>query len=106
MNCTEACPKDLNPAKAIAEIKQMMAAPASVMGVPLALLPELGKLRWRCRRGMKELDILLARYMEERFAQRLASEQEAFRRLLEIQDPVHIRLLFGPGKAPGRSSRP
>jgi succinate dehydrogenase / fumarate reductase, iron-sulfur subunit len=25
MNCTEACPKDLNPAKAIAELKQMMA---------------------------------------------------------------------------------
>jgi succinate dehydrogenase / fumarate reductase, iron-sulfur subunit len=25
MNCTEACPKDLNPAKAIAEIKQMLA---------------------------------------------------------------------------------
>jgi succinate dehydrogenase / fumarate reductase iron-sulfur subunit len=25
MNCTEACPKDLNPAKAIAEIKQLMA---------------------------------------------------------------------------------
>jgi succinate dehydrogenase / fumarate reductase iron-sulfur subunit len=24
MNCTEACPKDLNPAKALAEIKQMM----------------------------------------------------------------------------------
>jgi succinate dehydrogenase / fumarate reductase iron-sulfur subunit len=24
MNCTEACPKDLNPAKAIAEIKRMM----------------------------------------------------------------------------------
>jgi succinate dehydrogenase / fumarate reductase iron-sulfur subunit len=25
MNCTEACPKDLNPAKAIAEIKKMLA---------------------------------------------------------------------------------
>ena len=25
MNCTEACPKDLNPAKAIGEIKQMLA---------------------------------------------------------------------------------
>ena len=25
MNCTEACPKDLNPAKAIAEIKILMA---------------------------------------------------------------------------------
>jgi succinate dehydrogenase / fumarate reductase iron-sulfur subunit len=26
MNCTKACPKDLNPAKAIAEIKKMMVA--------------------------------------------------------------------------------
>jgi succinate dehydrogenase / fumarate reductase iron-sulfur subunit len=25
MNCTEACPKDLNPARAIAEIKKLMA---------------------------------------------------------------------------------
>jgi succinate dehydrogenase / fumarate reductase iron-sulfur subunit len=25
MNCTEACPKDLNPAKAIGEIKQLLA---------------------------------------------------------------------------------
>jgi succinate dehydrogenase / fumarate reductase iron-sulfur subunit len=24
MNCTEACPKDLNPARAIAEIKKML----------------------------------------------------------------------------------
>ena len=24
MNCTEACPKDLNPARAIAEIKKLM----------------------------------------------------------------------------------
>ncbi len=24
MNCTDVCPKDLNPAKAIAEIKKMM----------------------------------------------------------------------------------
>jgi succinate dehydrogenase / fumarate reductase iron-sulfur subunit len=25
MNCTEACPKDLNPAKAISDIKQLLA---------------------------------------------------------------------------------
>ena len=31
-------------------------------------MPQLGRLRWRCRRGMKELDILLARYVDERFA--------------------------------------
>jgi succinate dehydrogenase / fumarate reductase, iron-sulfur subunit len=29
MNCTEACPKDLNPAKAIAEIKKMMVEAAA-----------------------------------------------------------------------------
>jgi succinate dehydrogenase / fumarate reductase iron-sulfur subunit len=26
MNCTQACPKDLNPAKAIAETKKMLVA--------------------------------------------------------------------------------
>jgi antitoxin CptB len=47
---------------------------------------ELGKLRWRCRRGMKELDVLLARYVEERFRSASHAEQEAFRRLLELED--------------------
>jgi succinate dehydrogenase flavin-adding protein (antitoxin of CptAB toxin-antitoxin module) len=27
---------------------------------------DLGKLRWRCRRGMRELDVLLTRYVNER----------------------------------------
>jgi len=35
------------------------------------MAPELGKLRWRCRRGMKELDVLLARYVDERFPRRV-----------------------------------
>jgi antitoxin CptB len=47
---------------------------------------ELGRLRWRCRRGMQELDVLLARYMEEQFRSASKAEQDAFRRLLEIHD--------------------
>jgi antitoxin CptB len=47
---------------------------------------ELGKLRWRCRRGMKELDILLTRYVDKCFCGASNPEQEAFRRLLETQD--------------------
>jgi len=47
---------------------------------------ELGKLRWRCRRGMKELDLLLTRYVDERFGSAPQPEQEAFRSLLESQD--------------------
>jgi antitoxin CptB len=47
---------------------------------------ELGKLRWRCRRGMQELDVLLARYVDEQFRSASKAEQDAFRRLLETQD--------------------
>jgi len=47
---------------------------------------ELGKLLWRCRRGMKELDVLLTRYVEEQFCGAPAAHQEAFRTLLEAHD--------------------
>jgi len=46
----------------------------------------LGRLRWRCRRGMRELDILLSRYVRERFCVATAGEQAAFERLLDAQD--------------------
>ena len=59
-----------------------------------------GRLRWRCRRGMKELDILLARYMDERFCTASAQEQEAFRDLLEIQDPVIYAYCLGQERPP------
>ena len=48
---------------------------------------ELGRLRWRCRRGTRELDALLTWYLEQRFADANADEQDAFERLLEAQDP-------------------
>jgi antitoxin CptB len=62
--------------------------------------PDEGRLRWRCRRGMKELDILLARYMDERFCAAPPQEQEAFRRLLEIQDPVIYAYCLGSERPP------
>ena len=49
---------------------------------------EIGKLRWRCRRGMRELDVLLTRYVDEEYRTAAPEQQEAFRRLLDIQDPV------------------
>ena len=48
---------------------------------------DLSRLKWRCRRGMKELDVLLIRYLEQRFFQAPAEEQQAFRMLLELPDP-------------------
>ncbi len=49
---------------------------------------ELGRLRWRCRRGMRELDVLLRRYVDERYAGASSEHQEAFRALLEAPDPL------------------
>jgi antitoxin CptB len=56
---------------------------------------ELGKLRWRCRRGMKELDLLLLRYVEEQYGEAPSAHQEAFRALLEAPDPVIYAYCLG-----------
>jgi antitoxin CptB len=60
----------------------------------------LGKLRWRCRRGMKELDILLERYVDERFGGASPAEQEAFRQLLDTQDQVLYAYCLGAQQPP------
>ena len=59
-----------------------------------------GRLRWRCRRGMKELDILLTRYLDERYGAAPAEEQDAFRLLLESQDPVIYAYCLGQQPPP------
>ena len=64
------------------------------------MAPELGKLRWRCRRGMKELDVLLARYVDERFGGASSLEQAAFGRRLETQDTVLYAYCLGSERPP------
>lgn len=56
---------------------------------------ELGRLRWRCRRGMRELDVLLMRYLERDWPGANAQARAAFRALLERQDPEINALLLG-----------
>jgi antitoxin CptB len=56
---------------------------------------ESGKLRWRCRRGMRELDVLLTRYLDEEYRTAAAEQQEAFRRLLDMQDPLMYAFFLG-----------
>ncbi len=48
---------------------------------------KISQLRWRCRRGMRELDILLERYLKERYPSASAAEQQAFEALLDLPDP-------------------
>ena len=49
--------------------------------------PEFNRLRWRCRRGMRELDVLLERYLRDRWPTAPAERRAAFRAFLELPDP-------------------
>jgi antitoxin CptB len=55
----------------------------------------LARLRWRCRRGMRELDELLQRYLEQRYPNAQQKERRAFESLLELQDPTLLSYLLG-----------
>ena len=55
----------------------------------------IGKLRWRCRRGMKELDLLTLGYLERYYPEASAEEQQAFAALLELQDPQLMGYMLG-----------
>lgn len=53
------------------------------------------RLRWLCRRGMKELDVLLSHYLEKHYPEAGPDDRSAFARLLERQDPDLYGLLLG-----------
>jgi len=66
---------------------------------------DFGRLRWACRRGIRELDVLLTRYVDEKFPDAPAAEQAAFRRLLETQNPVIYAYCLGVEPAPNPEMR-
>ena len=62
-------------------------------------------LRWRCRRGMRELDLLLIGFLDARYAAASPEEQEAFAQLLDLPDPEIARYLLGHEQPPDISQR-
>jgi antitoxin CptB len=53
-----------------------------------------GKIRWRCRRGVRELDVLLMRFLEHSYKTLSNSQKIAFCDLLEVQDPIIMDWIF------------
>ncbi|MEO6562823.1 MAG: succinate dehydrogenase assembly factor 2, partial [Nitrosospira sp.] len=47
---------------------------------------ELERARWRCRRGLLELDIVLQRFMDEHYARLDETELRQFEMLLDLSD--------------------
>lgn len=58
----------------------------------------LSKLRWRCRRGMRELDDAMLAYLENHYAQASQDERADFESLQEMQDPELFRLVSGKAR--------
>jgi antitoxin CptB len=56
---------------------------------------EISRLRWQCRRGMKELDVVLVRWLERDFAAADAAQRAAFAALLRLEDDVLWKLMLG-----------
>ena len=60
----------------------------------------LARLRWRCRRGMLENDLILTRFLEARGATITADEITALDRLLDLPDNDLWDLVSGRVREP------
>jgi antitoxin CptB len=58
-------------------------------------MSEVDRIRWRCRRGLLELDLVLARFLERSYARLTPAEREVFKGLLERSDNELWDLLSG-----------
>jgi antitoxin CptB len=66
------------------------ATPIAPGGTAASLPPDadVRRLVWLCRRGMKELDVLLGRYAAVGLPHAPPAERASFARLLELPDPL------------------
>lgn len=61
----------------------------------MSLTDNKPRLRWACRRGMLELDVLFMPFVEEAYDALSAEEKAIFERLLECQDPELFAWFMG-----------
>ncbi len=53
-------------------------------------MDKMSKLKWQCRRGTKELDLLLSRYLETHYQAADEADKHYFEALLKLEDSVLI----------------
>jgi len=69
------------------------------MTIDIHTAEKIAQLRWSCRRGMLELDLLLGRFLDQHFQDLAAEEQALFQELLAFTDQELFAWLLG-GQAP------
>ena len=68
--------------------------------------PHLGRLQWRCRRGMLENDLLLARFFALHGAALDASQADALMALMELADNDLLDLFLRRQELDGELDQP
>ena len=68
--------------------------------------PELKRIRWRCRRGMRELDQLFDRYLARCWATESEPQRVVFLRLLDCEDDKLWRWFMGYEHCPDDALAP
>lgn len=58
-------------------------------------MTDVGKIRWKCRRGMLELDIILENFYEQQFQTLTDEEKILFSQLLDEPDSLLYDWLLG-----------
>jgi antitoxin CptB len=53
---------------------------------------DLNKLKWQCRRGVLELDLLLENYLETDYAHASDEERSRFAELLKLDDTELLKV--------------
>ena len=56
---------------------------------------DVARLRWRCRRGMREIDAVLQSFAESSLATLDGADLARFERILELPDPELFAYLTG-----------
>lgn len=65
----------------------------------MSVLMSKPKLRWACRRGMLELDVLLAPFVEEGYDALTEQQKADFERLLACDDPDLFAWFMGHNRS-------
>ena len=63
-------------------------------------MPGLGKIRWQCRRGLLELDLVLERFNRKHLANLDSGELERFGELLAFSDNDLLDLVMERSASP------
>lgn len=65
-------------------------------------MSDIDRIRWRCRRGLLELDLVLERFLNVHFDQLTIAQKQALARLLDLPDNDLLDMVMGRAEVADR----